>query len=213
MHRRIRVTIVAAALAAVAGSTVVPAATRAAGAAGIPFAEAFDRARLVVVATVEAAPPGDTAYRLTVSDVVKGDAATSLVFPTDQTSVTLVAGTTVLLLAMDPASVDFRGTWVLAVAPDGTIDPDGLAGAPATVDELLAMYGAETTTSGGAAGSAAPSRTSAPPATGAPGTPATGGAGDGGPVVAGAAGIVGLLALVAIAALIAARVRATRRRG
>jgi hypothetical protein len=111
---------------------------------------------------------------------------------------------------MDPASLDFRGTWTLAVAPDGTIDPDGFAGAPATVDDLLATYGAAATASGDAAGSAAPRLTSAPPVTGAPGTPeAPVGSGDGG---AGGAGLAGLLAVVAIAALAAARVRAVRRR-
>jgi hypothetical protein len=115
-----------------------PPVVSAAGAAGTSFADAFDRARLVVVATVDAAPPADPGYRLSVEAVLKGPDAAELAFPREATSVTLVPGRRVVVLAMDPRSIDFRGTWTLAVAPDGTIDPDGLAGAPRTVDELLA---------------------------------------------------------------------------
>ena len=106
------------------------------------FAEAFGRARLAVIATVEAAPPADAGYRLAVEATLKGERVSDLAFPADATSVTLVPGSRIVLLAMDPRSLDFRGTWTLAVAPDGTIDGDGLAGAPPTVDDLLRLWGA-----------------------------------------------------------------------
>jgi len=196
MHRSIPRTSVVAALTAAAVLAVVPAASRAAGTTGIPFADAFDRALLVVVATVDAAPPGDPAYRLAVTEVIKGEAASSLAFPADQPSVTLVPGTMVVLLAMDPGSLDFRGTWTLAVAPDGTIDPDGLVGVPATVDELIATYGAalETPTAPAASGEAGGDGGPGPTAGGVVWLPAV-------------VGIVGLAAAVAAAGVLAVRRR------
>ena len=120
----------------------------AASAAGEPattFAEAFARSRLAVVATVEAAPPADDAFRLVVETWLKGDARPGLSFPAEPTSLGLARGSRVVLLAMDPASLDFRGTVALTVRSDGTIDPDGLTDVPPDVAALIAAYGPATT--------------------------------------------------------------------
>jgi hypothetical protein len=190
------------------GTASTAAAAGSSGSGGIPFAEAFDGASLVVVATVEAAPPADAAFRLTVEAAVKGASgdATTLHFPADATSVTLVPGTRVVLLAMDPRSLDFRGTWALAVAPDGTIDGDGLGGAPASVDALLAAWrvpGASATAPGD--GVADPSGAAAAPGGGA-------GATDGSMWLV-AAGFAALAALVVGAVAAGRRTRRTRRTG
>jgi hypothetical protein len=110
------------------------------------FAETFARARLVVVATVEAAPPADDAFRLAVETSLKGDAGPSLAFPVEPTSIELAKGSRIVLLAMDPATLDFRGTVALTVGPDGAIDPDGLTGVPPTVEALIAGSSTATAT-------------------------------------------------------------------
>jgi hypothetical protein len=146
---------VAGALAAIC-ALIATGAALAAGASEVPFAEAFARARLVIVATVEAAPPAEPGFRLAVEQVVKGDAAGELTFPAEATSVSLVPGSRTVVLAMDPRSLDFRGTWTLAVAPDGSIAADGLEDAPSTVDELMAVYGEAALTDAGPAGTGPP---------------------------------------------------------
>ncbi len=127
----------------------------AAGGQQATFAETFARSRLVIVAVVEAAPPADGAFRLAVETSLKGDGGPTLTFPSDATSLALRPGSRVVLLAMDPATLDFRGTVALTVGPDGAIDPDGLTGVPTTVAALIAAYGpagataAPTATDGG----------------------------------------------------------------
>lgn len=195
-----------ATVAAVAWPFAAPSAISAAGANGTSFAEAFDRARLVVVATVVEAPPVDPGYLLSVEAVVKGTGATELRFAADATSVTLVPGTRVVVLAMDPRSLDFRGTWTLAVAPDGTIDPDGLTGAPRTVDELLATYGtaAPVRTAPGAGETTARS----PQTTDGDNASADGATGGGAaPWLVGAASVAVVAVLVAAGIAVAARRR------
>lgn len=208
------VAIPAAAVAFVTGvavlSVFVPPVVSAAGAAGTSFADAFDRARLVVVATVDAAPPADPGYRLSVETVLKGPDATELVFPGDATSVTLVPGTRVVVLAMDPRSLDFRGTWTLAVAPDGTIDPDGLAGAPRTVDELIATFGTLPSASAGPGAAGTDAGTTAGD-TEAPRGTATPGGGVGRWQVGECAVAVVAVVAVLVAAGIAAAARRRRR--
>jgi hypothetical protein len=180
-------------------SPAAAAGSEAAGDARATFAEAFGRARLAVVATVEAAPPAAAGYRLAVEATLKGEHASELTFPADATSVTLMPGSRIVLLAMDPRSLDFRGTWTLAVAPDGTIDGDGLAGAPPTVDDLLGAWGA-----------AAPAATLG---IGPPGTPgeapgATPSDGGSAPPLAPAA----LAAAAVVVALVVGGIAAARRR-
>ena len=121
---------------AVGGATAL-----AAGGLQATFAQTFARSRLVVLATVEAAPPADGAFRLAVETSLTGDAGRILTFPADATSLALRPGSRIVLLAMDPATLDFRGTVALTVGPDGAIDPDGLTGVPATVAALVAAYG------------------------------------------------------------------------
>ncbi len=105
------------------------------------FEEVFARSEIVVVATVTAAPPSDATFRMTVEQVLKGPATDELTFPSDPRAVELEPGSRIVLLAVDPASLDFRGTVALVVAADGSIDPDGLDGVPATVADLVATYG------------------------------------------------------------------------
>ena len=126
-------------------SAAFPYAVAAVSGTTITFEETFARSEIVAVATVEAAPPSDPAFRLTVERMVKGTAVAELAFPADPKAVELVPGTRVVLLVTDPASLDFRGTVALVVAADGTIDPDGLAGVPATVADLVAAYGTPAT--------------------------------------------------------------------
>ncbi len=193
-----------------AGSLFVPPVVSAAGATGASFAEVFDRARLVVVGTVDAAPPADPGYRLSVEAVLKGPDATELAFPGDATSVTLVPGTRVVVLAMDPRSLDFRGTWTLAVAPDGTIDPDGLAGAPRTVGDLLATFGTRPSASAGPGAAGTDAGTTAGDTEAQRGTATPGGGVGRWQVGAGAVAVVAVVAVL-VAAGIAAATRRRRR--
>jgi hypothetical protein len=184
-------------------SVFAPPVVSAAGATGTSFTEVFDRARLVVVGTVVAAPPADPAYRLSVEAVLKGPDATELEFPGDATSVTLVPGTRVVVLAMDPRSLDFRGTWTLAVAPDGTIDPDGLSGAPRTVGDLLATFGAHASSPAGPGVAGTDAGTQG-------GTPTPGGGTEPWLVWAGTVAVVAVLAML-VAAGMATAARRRRR--
>lgn len=126
-------------------SAAFPYAVAAVSGTTITFEETFARSEIVAVATVEAAPPSDPAFRLTVERMVKGPAESELTFPADPKAVELEPGSRIVLLAADATSLDFRGTVALVVAGDGTIDPDGLVGVPATVADLVAAYGTPAT--------------------------------------------------------------------
>ncbi len=209
--------VVAGALAAMC-ALLAPGTALAAGASEVPFAEAFARARLVIVATVEAAPPVEPGSRLVVEQVVKGDAAGELTFPAEATSVSLVPGSRVVVLAMDPRSLDFRGTWALAVAPDGSIAVDGLEDPPATVDELMAVYGEAAPTDAGPAGTAPrPTASGGEGREGSDGSASgTGGApggSEGGPGRPPAAVGVAVAAVVVLGAVVLLGAVAARRRG
>ena len=102
------------------------------------FAAVVDRSALVIVATVQDAPTVSVGYLLSVERVLKGSADASLTFAPDPMAVALEPGQRVILLLTDPSGLDFRGTTVLLVAADGSIDPDGLTAVPATLADLEA---------------------------------------------------------------------------
>ena len=102
------------------------------------FAAVVDRSALVIVATVQDAPTVSVGYLLSVERVLKGSADASLTFAPDPLAVALEPGQRVVLLLTDPSGLDFRGTTVLLVAADGSIDPDGLTAVPATLADLEA---------------------------------------------------------------------------
>jgi hypothetical protein len=134
----------AAAVAALSASVAVVLAPGTVGAASgtkTTFAAVYDRSAVVVVATVIDAPAISAGYRLSVERVLKGTAAATLTFAPDPKAVALVPGRRIVLLLTDPNGLDFRGTTVLLVSPDGSIDPDGLAAVPATIAALEASRG------------------------------------------------------------------------
>ena len=102
------------------------------------FAAVVDRSALVIVATVQDAPTVSVGYLLSVERVLKGSADASLTFAPDPMAAALEPGQRVILLLTDPSGLDFRGTTVLLVAADGSIDPDGLTAVPATLADLEA---------------------------------------------------------------------------
>ena len=135
---------VAATLVAIAASAAIthaPAPAGAASATRTTFSAVVDRSALVVVATVQDAPTVSVGYLLSVERVLKGTAAPTLTFAPDLMAIALAPGQRVVLLLTDPSGLDFRGTTVLLVAPDGTIDPNGLAAVPATLADLEAAFG------------------------------------------------------------------------
>jgi hypothetical protein len=154
---------IAATLVAVVASVFIALAPAPAGAASgtkTTFAAVVDRSSLVIVATVLDAPSVSAGYLLSVEHVLKGTSGPTLTFAPDPMAVPLTPGQRVVMLLADPSGLDFRGTTVLIVAADGTVDPDGLAAVPATLADL------EAAVAGGSA--------SVPPATATvpPGPPA-----------------------------------------
>ncbi len=145
-----------AALAASVAVILAPGPVGAASGTKTTFAAVYDRSAVVVVATVMDAPTVSAGYRLSVERVLKGTAGAALTFAPDPKAVALVPGQRVVLLLTDPNGLDFRGTTALLVSPDGSIDPDGLAGVPATVAALEA--------SSGGPSPSMPSTTTIPPA-------------------------------------------------
>ena len=129
------------AIVAAAAISLAPAPARAASGARTTFAAVVDRSALIIVATVMDAPTVSAGYRLSVDRVLKGSVGATLTFAPDPMAVALTPGQRVVLLLTDPSGLDFRGTTVLPVASDGTIDPDGLAAVPATLTDLEAAYG------------------------------------------------------------------------
>lgn len=131
----------AATLVAFVASTAIALAPSPAGAASgtkTTFAAVVDRSALVIVATVQDAPTVSVGYLLSVERVLKGSADASLTFAPDPMAVALETGQRVVLFLTDPSGLDFRGTTVLLVAADGSIDPDGLTAVPATLADLEA---------------------------------------------------------------------------
>ena len=143
LRRLVRPPIAATLVALVAAASIAlaPAPAGAASGTKTTFAAVVDRSALVIVATVQDAPSVSAGYRLSIERVLKGTAGTGLTFAPDPMAVALEPGQRVVLLLTDPSGLDFRGTTVLLVAPDGTIDPDGFAAVPATLSDLEAAYG------------------------------------------------------------------------
>jgi hypothetical protein len=141
--RRLARPLTAATLVASVAAAAIALAPAPAGAASgnkTTFAAAVDRSALVIVATVQDAPTVSAGYRLAIEKVLKGTAGSGLTYSPDPMAVALEPGQRVVLLLTDPSGLDFRGTTVLLVAADGSIDPDGLTAVPATLAELEATF-------------------------------------------------------------------------
>jgi hypothetical protein len=114
---------------------------------GPTFQQVFRASSIVAVVLVLAAS-SDGSATLATERVLKGNPASVRTYPADDKAVPLLAGSR-LVLIQGGETLDFRGTYALPVAPDGTIDVQGLAGAPRTLAELEAFAALpETATAG-----------------------------------------------------------------
>lgn len=113
---------------------------------GPSFDTIVHNARLITLIDVMTAS-SDGAAVLRVEHVFKGIARTTLTFGPDDKAVALRRGQHVVIAQMDPRGLDFRGTTVWVVGPDGRLSNASVVGQPTTLAEIYAYFSVPATDS------------------------------------------------------------------